>query len=82
MVIHKKTFHNKDEKYDCDMCGHQVLQKKSLTGHKKTVHHEVKYPCRQCNKEFSNRRNFARHQQTLHEGVLIPMQAMQPRICF
>ena len=59
MDIHNRTFHDEDAKYNCDICGHQVLHKLSLARHRKIVHewakhkravHEgVKYPCEQFN---------------------------------
>ena len=63
MDIHNRTFHNRVAKYNCDIFGHQVLQKLSLVRHKKiahkvikhkrAVHKGVKYPCGQCRQQFT-----------------------------
>ena len=59
MDIHNRTFHGKDEKYNCDICGYQVSNKISLTTHKKIVHKGVKYPCRQCDNQATSKWNLA-----------------------
>ena len=38
MDIRSRTFHDKIKKYNCDLCGQQVLHKNSLARHKKIVH--------------------------------------------
>ena len=49
MDIHNRTFHDKDKKYNSDLCGHQVPYKNSLATHKNIVHEGVKFPRWQCN---------------------------------
>ena len=61
MDIHNSTFHHKDKKYNCDLCGHQASHKKSLAIHKKIVHEGVKFPCRQCNYQATLKGNLAKH---------------------
>ena len=41
MDIHKRTFHDKEKKYNCDLWGHQVSHRNSLARHKKIVHEEA-----------------------------------------
>ena len=55
--------------YSCDVCGHQVSQKKSLVRHKKVVHEGIKYSCMQCNHQATSKRNLVKHQRAVHEGV-------------
>ena len=62
-------FHDNNEKFSCDICGHQVSQKKSMTRHKKIVHEGVKYPCRQCNKEYTDKDSLGRHKRSVHRAV-------------
>ena len=69
MDIHNSTIYTKDGKYSCDICGHQVTQKKSLEGHKKIVHDGVKFCCSQCNYQATTKGNLARHKRAVHEGV-------------
>ena len=52
--------------YSCDICGDKVMQKKSLTRHKKIVHYGVKYTCKQCSKEFTDKGTLAEHQRAVH----------------
>ena len=63
MKIHKKIFHNNDEKNSCDICGYQVLQKKSLTRHKKIVYDEVNGTC------TYSQENRVQQQRAGHEGI-------------
>ena len=72
MDIHNGTFHytKKDKKYNCDLCGHQVSHKNSLTRHKKIVHEGIKFPCRQCNYQAITKGNLAKHKTAVHEGVI------------
>ena len=82
MNIHNRTFHEKDPKYKCDICGLQALHKFNLARHKKIVHewvkhkkavHEgVKYPCGQCGEQFTQKGNLAKHKREVHEGVKYP----------
>ena len=46
MDIHKSNFHDKDKKYDFDLCGHQVSHKYSSARHKKIVRDEIRFPGR------------------------------------
>ena len=46
MEIHYSTFHNKEAKYICDVCGHQSLQKERLARHKIIKHDGAKYSCK------------------------------------
>ena len=68
MDIHNRTFHGKDEKYNCDICGYQAKHKISLARHKKIVHEGVKYHCRQCNYQSTTKRDLAQHKRAIHEG--------------
>ena len=61
MNIHNRTFHGKDEKYNCDLCGHQVSHKNSLARHKKSVHEGVKFPCGQCIHQATTKGSLAEH---------------------
>ena len=69
MDNHNKTFHDKDAKYNCDICGHQVLHELNLARHKKIVHEGVKYPCRQCGQQFTQKGSLAKHKRAVHEGI-------------
>ena len=66
MEIHKSTFQNKDVKYSCDICGHQVGQKGKLERHKKSVHDGVKFCCNQCNYQATKKGHLAEHRRTVH----------------
>ena len=69
MDIHNRTFHGKDEKYNCDICGFQVSNKISLGRHKKIVHEGVKYHCKQCHYEATSESHIDEHKRAAHEGV-------------
>ena len=63
---------HQDKKYDCNICGIQVLTKTSLAQHKRAVHEGVKYSCGQCGKQFTSMGNLAEHKRAVHEGVKYP----------
>ena len=67
--IHNRTLYDKDKKYDCKLCGHQVSKKNNLARHKKIVHEGVKFPCGQCNCKTTDKGNLALHKRAVHEGV-------------
>ena len=64
MDIHNRTFHNKNAKYNCNICGHQVLRKVSLVRHKKIVHEGVRFQCRQCNHQATSTGDLAIHKKS------------------
>ena len=72
MDIHNRTFHDKDKKYNCDLCGKQVSHKDSLARHKMIVHERVKFLCGKCNHQSASKGNLARHKMAIHEGVKFP----------
>ena len=61
------NFHQ-DKKYDCNICGIQVLTKKSLAQHKRAVYEGVKYPCGQCVNQSTSKGGLAQHKRDVHEG--------------
>ena len=69
MDIHNRAFHYKHKKYNCDLCGHQVKQKNSLTRHKREG---VKYVCEQCNHQLTTKGSLAEHKRAVNEGVKYP----------
>ena len=72
MEINNSAFPVEEEKYNCDLCGHQVSHKNNLARHKKIVHEAVKYPCRQCNYQATTKGSLAEHKTAVHEGVNYP----------
>ena len=72
MGIHNSTFHSKDAKCSCEICGHQSSLKKGLARHKKIVHNGGKFPCRQCNYQVTAKENLAQHKRAVHDGVKYP----------
>ena len=66
MEFHNRTLHNKDVKYSCDICGHQVGQKGKLGRHKKSAHDGVKFCCSQCNYQATKKGNLAEQKRALH----------------
>ena len=72
MDIHNRTFHDKVKKYNCDVCGQQVLHKNILARQKKIVHEGIKFPCRQCNYQSTTKGSLAEHTRAVHEGVKYP----------
>ena len=72
MDIHNRTFHSKDQRYSCNICGYQVSNKINLVRHKKIVHEGVKYPCRQCDHQATTIGSLAQHKRAVHGGVKYP----------
>ena len=69
MKIQKSNILDNNEKYSCDVCGHQVSHKKNLARHKKIVHEGVRHHCRQCNYQATDVGSLARHKRAVHEGL-------------
>ena len=72
LKTHNKTFHDKNAKYNCDVCDHQVTSKGNLARHKRAVHEGVKFPCGQCNHQATSKGNLAQHKRRVHERMKFP----------
>lgn len=62
--------HHTSDRVDCEICGKQVIQSRTLTQHMKTVHKGYKpYVCeaRFCGKSFTVKSSLNRHQASHHE---------------
>ena len=69
MKIHNSNLHDNNEKYSCNICGHQVSHNKSLARHKMIVHKGIRHPCRQCSHQATSKSDLVKHQRSVHEGV-------------
>ena len=64
--LHKKSVHEKNKDFACDICGAILSRKDHLKNHKKKIHQNnetTKKPeCSLCNRQFKFRRNLERHE--------------------
>ena len=61
-------------KYQCDQCNYQTLQKASLEKHIITHHDNIRYPCNLCDYKATQRGSLKIHRESKHEGAQFPCE--------
>ena len=66
MNIHQNS---EDEymKYNCSICGKQILTKKKLKQHQDAVHKNKEFKCAQCNHWLKSRCSLRQHIRAVHD---------------
>ena len=59
----------KGEKFDCDKCGAELLNLKTLQAHKRFQHRGKFYPCDQCDYKPKQLNSLKLHKNAIHEGI-------------
>ena len=68
----KELLSEKGRKYNCQECGKQMANKRSIYTHIRAVHQGVKYHCRQCLYQAKTKGSLDQHRKSVHEGLKYP----------
>ncbi|CAB0037982.1 unnamed protein product [Trichogramma brassicae] len=69
MAKHKKSIHEGQKGYVCNVCQRTFAQQTNLIRHQRTVHERQRdYECGVCQRKFTLKFNLIVHQRTVHKG--------------
>lgn len=66
LLRHTNKYHNKSEKFICDVCKESFVLKGTLRSHIENVHSDMPYKCRLCLNWFPTRRAYSKHTESSH----------------